>query len=413
VCGIGASVRRWATRAVPTSEEIRLALPVLTGTLAPDSARLNALAESVEAVDLALSGVPGVTCLVGDPDLAATVAHRIDELDASVADLEASLEDSHNAETLEAVNAAVVRLKDTVWKISRDRLRTARAVEELCGDVVTEASFEAFTSVQEALSAIDRLEVRGRDSAGLHLLVRGHGLDLTGSALAAEIAARSQDQNFGSGSVRAADRNLSFIYKAAAEIGELGDNTRKIRQEILDDDLLHRALDNTTASVAVLGHPRGASVGIISEPNAHPLNSEQTDNDSWPYVTAALNGDVDNFADIRSAEGLQIAPAISTDAKVIPTLMSSHLAGLDGRAELSGIDESFRRTVAELEGSVAIAVSAAVTPNRLQLALRGSGQALYVGLAEDAFVVARSSRSMGGQRGNSTVSGVSPTTGVS
>ncbi len=33
-------------------------------------------------------------------------------------------------------------------------------------------------------------------------------------------------------------------------------------------------------------------------------------------------------------------------------------------------------------------LSAAETPDRLQLALRGSGQSLYVGLAEDAFVVA-------------------------
>ena len=33
-------------------------------------------------------------------------------------------------------------------------------------------------SIQQALSALDRLEVRGRDSAGLHVLVRGHGLDL-------------------------------------------------------------------------------------------------------------------------------------------------------------------------------------------------------------------------------------------
>ena len=46
------------------------------------------------------------------------------------------------------------------------------------------------------------------------------------------------------------------------------------------------------------------------------------------------------------------------------------------------------RTVAAFDGSVAIAAGAADAPDRLLLALRGSGQALYVGLAEDAFVVA-------------------------
>ena len=45
-------------------------------------------------------------------------------------------------------------------------------------------AIEAFHSVQVALSALDRLEVRGRDSAGLHVLVTGHGLDLADPTIA-------------------------------------------------------------------------------------------------------------------------------------------------------------------------------------------------------------------------------------
>ena len=41
----------------------------------------------------------------------------------------------------------------------------------------------------------------------------------------------------------------------------------------------------------------------------------------------------------------------------------------------------------ELEGSLAIGAQAAADPRRLFFSLRGSGQALYVGLAEDAYVV--------------------------
>jgi glucosamine--fructose-6-phosphate aminotransferase (isomerizing) len=99
-------------------------------------------------------------------------------------------------------------------------------------------------------------------------------------------------------------------------------------------------------------------------------------------VTAVLNGDVDNFADLKATESLQIATEITTDAKVIPTLVSRRLgAGED-------LVEAFRRTVTALEGSVAIGAGVADAPGALLLALRGSGQALYVGLAEDAFVVA-------------------------
>ena len=43
---------------------------------------------------------------------------------------------------------------------------------------------------------------------------------------------------------------------------------------------------------------------------------------------------------------------------------------------------AFRDTVASFEGSVAIGASAAADPDQLLLALRGSGQALYVGLAD-------------------------------
>ena len=65
-----------------------------------------------------------------------------------------------------------------MWAVGRDRLRTAREVAALAGTDPSVAALEAFHSVQVALSAIDRLEVRGRDSAGLHLLVRHHGLEL-------------------------------------------------------------------------------------------------------------------------------------------------------------------------------------------------------------------------------------------
>ena len=41
-----------------------------------------------------------------------------------------------------------------------------------------------------------------------------------------------------------------------------------------------------------------ASVGVISEANAHPLNSDQLGPDASPYVVAAVNGDVDNYREL-------------------------------------------------------------------------------------------------------------------
>src|SRR5690606_21329917 len=119
-----------------------------------------------------------------------------------------------------------------------------------------------------------------------------------------------------------------------------GDNTSAMRAEIIADDLLHLALRGERARALVLGHTRWASIGIISQPNAHPVDSLEVEGTEGPFVTAALNGDVDNFADLKSADGLRLAAEITTDAKVIPTLVSRRLgAG-------AGLVDAFRDTVA-------------------------------------------------------------------
>jgi glucosamine--fructose-6-phosphate aminotransferase (isomerizing) len=389
MCGIVGVVRRRATRPVPDASglvrELDRALAgfELDGPLA---ARLRDVAIAAEAVDTALRGVPGVRAVLGDPQAALLIEDRVEQFtrrfDALEVDLDRGVGGALAPAELEAVNAELVRARDAVWAVGRDRLRTAREVAALAGADPSVAALEAFLSVQVALSAIDRLEVRGRDSAGLHLLVRGHGLELDEPAIARLVDARASDPLFGSGSVRAFGEQLAFVYKAAAEIGELGDNTAVLRAAIRDDALLHLALAADDAEVVVLGHTRWASVGIISEANAHPLNHEELDGSNRPYVVGALNGDVDNYADLKALEGLQVPAEITTDAKVIPTLVARRIE------EGADVAEAFRTTVAELAGSMGIAAQTVAAPDRLLLSLRGSGQALYVGLVEDAYVVA-------------------------
>ena len=385
MCGIIAVVRRPSTRSTPTAAELFELLDPVSALLAglPVEQTVVEAAERVARADQLLRGVPGVIALVSDRPLLQRLDLAVAGLDAQVAEIERRLDRSAApTDALEQTNAAMVRLKDALWAVRQDRLRTARAVGELAGPEARPAALAVYTSIQQALSAIDRLEVRGRDSAGLHVLVRGHGLDLSSSALDAVVSERRQDSLFGAGSIRTPYGHLAFVYKAAAEIGELGDNTRTLRAQIASDTLLSQALDAETAEAVVLGHTRWASVGLISQPNAHPLNSEELDAVDRPYAVAVLNGDVDNFGDLKATDGLQIPNEITTDAKVIPTLTS--------RALLKGAEptEAFRTTVNRLEGSVAIATSIASAPEDVFLALRGSGQAMYVGLAEDAFIVA-------------------------
>lgn len=347
-------------------------------------AAAEAASAGLEDLDRLLRSTDGVALLVRDREVATRIEAAGVSIGDWIADAEATLDagGADGGRPLEVVNAAIVRLKDARWAIARDRVPTAERVRELVGAGASWSAIEIGTSIQQALSALDRLEVRGRDSAGLTLLVRHHDLDLTDPAIARMVAGRSSDPLFRTNAVRTPEGHLSFVYKAAAEIGELGDNTASLRADIMADDLLRLALAGERSAAVVLGHTRWASIGIISQPNAHPVDSHELDRVDGPYVTAALNGDVDNFADLKSADGLRVAAEITTDAKVIPTLVSRRLA------EGASLIDAFRDTVAAFEGSVAIGASAASSPDHLLLALRGSGQALYVGLADDCFVVA-------------------------
>ena len=395
MCGIIAIVRRRSDRIPPKVFEITdplCSIPedlqlLVTGRV-ESSAMLQGLTDAAGragSVNDLLRGAPGVSALLTNLGLVEMLDDVCHQTGIAISAIEVYLDEATahwEPVAFESVNAALIGLRDAVWAIRHDRLRAAAAVADLAGSDSSPAAVEGFLSVHQALSSLDRLEVRGRDSAGLHLLVRNHRFDSEAMSLATSAEDRLNDPLFGSRAVHIVNEcSIGFVYKTASEIGELGDNTAALREAIRSDMLLHLAMRGD-AELVVLGHTRWASVGIVSEANAHPLNSAEVDDTEGPYVLAVLNGDIDNFADLKANKSLHISPEITTDAKVIPTVMSRALR--DG-AELI---DAFRDSVNEFEGSVAIGASVADAPDRVLLALRGSGQALYVGLADDLFVVA-------------------------
>ncbi len=348
---------------------------------------LEAAVTSCEGAAKALSGFVGMrTLMAGGPGGLAPAVTRLGEALARFETLLDQRASGLGTARVEELNAELVRLKDAQFALDRDRIGNIEKVRGLCGPGAQEGQIRAAYDINVALNALNRLEVRGRDSAGLHLLVRGDFAALLEDARA-ELEERARIDHFRHQAVRRVDLPggkvaLSFVYKVAAEVGDLGDNVRGIRAAISGDPLLRRVLAVPGATAEVLGHTRWASVGVISEANAHPLNQEVVDREGLPYSVAALNGDVDNYQQLIRDEELAIAPDITTDAKVIPAIVARRLA--EGA---SGV-EAFRRTVERFDGSVAIACAIASEPGRLYLALRGSGQALYVGVAEGAFLVA-------------------------
>ncbi len=376
------------------------------------AAQLEAAARVLREADEALRSLPGVRLLVEDAKCVLDIEAALAQVDAHIAEIDGAVEAGAH---IERIFVALGELKDHSFALRRDRLRMAREVVGLWGGTPPPAAVGGLWSIQVALSALDRLEVRGRDSAGLQVFVRGAHVEADATQGAAgSLSGRLADPLFGTGAVRNTPDGLAFVYKTASEIGELGDNSAVLRSQIRQDSLLRWALCAEGAEVVVLGHTRWASIGIVSVPNTHPLDAwDATLSGSHAagaivnsvHVAAVLNGDVDNYADLIAQRRLSIAPEITTDAKVIPTMVGQALAATRDRAAKSPSTEeseqlrqavagseqlrqAFADAVSSFEGSVAIAAHVSEMPDVVALALRGSGQALYVGATDGAYVVA-------------------------
>ncbi len=338
------------------------------------SAEITQAADLLAVTDRELRTVPGIGMLVFDRSSALAIEGEIHRANDALTAIDQHLD--HLSIDLEHLNSSLLEVRDSLWAIEQDRLRTAEAVLDLAGGTPEANSLPGLMSVQTALSALDRLEVRGRDSAGIEIFVTNH--NLPPSALE---GSRFNDAILRSGAIRDCGDHIAFVYKNAAEIGDLGDNTNIIRAAIRRDELLQEAIAGPESQVTVLGHTRWASVGVISEANAHPVDSQEGTSNK-PYVSAVVNGDIDNYMDLTELQNLDIAPEITTDAKIVPTLISKQLVSNSNDLH------AFRTTVSTFEGSMAIASHNADEPHKLSLALRGSGQAIYVGIADNSYVVA-------------------------
>ena len=381
--------------------------------------QLEDAAEALRDADEALRTLPGVRLLVEDARCVLDIEAALAAVDARIADIDGAVDadgmladapsradgqqqaPDDSGARIEHINACLSKLRDHAFALRRDRLRMAREIMGLWGGTPPAAAVQGLWSIQAALSALDRLEVRGRDSAGLQVFVRGALLDAGADGAGGAHAGRLSDPLFGAGAVRSTPDGVAFVYKTASEIGELGDNTGALRSQMRQDSLLRWALCADGAEVTVLGHTRWASIGIVSVPNTHPLDAWGADAETvsptgsqgeGTHIAAVLNGDVDNYADLTVQRRLSIAPQITTDAKVIPTMLRQELVaqrdGQPSQATSDQLRQAFTDAVGSFEGSVAIAAHVSEMPDVMALALRGSGQALYVGATGSAYVVA-------------------------
>jgi len=307
----------------------------------------------------------------------------------------------------EVIIKRLTLLKDIQWSLHEEILRNLEKIEDLSRFTDTDMPFLAFTQIKNLntlLNNLDRLEVRGRDSAGISIITIVEEKDylrfeegLKRRSLLDEFSARQKEEillNRGI-SVQGGEGNISiiFTYKVAAQIGHLGDNVRFLRKQIHDDRIFHCLITLPSLYQTAIAHTRWASVGEISEPNCHPVDNATTRNsgengsyESKGIIHAFLNGDIDNYLTLKEQFEKQTKTAIprqiSTDTKIIPLQIQRYYE--------SGhpIEESFRLAVNDFTGSHAIAMHTDIAPGKIFLAQRGSGQALFVGLGKEHYITA-------------------------
>lgn len=308
------------------------------------------------------------------------------------------------SETVDFADRCLERIKDISWSLSSELLGNIRKTMQLIPDNGYEYpshSIIILKKINAVLSSIDRLEVRGRDSAGLSVflsfdeksysdfqkeLERKNLTGLFTARIGKEVLSnqgidiRRSENTDGSRIV-----TLALTYKVAAEIGDLGDNIRFLRNQIKSDPLFWILISKPPTSFTVLCHTRWASCGEITEANCHPVDNRILEDDAKRkgIIHVCLNGDIDNYLELKKnleKNHIQIPQDITTDTKIIPLQIEYYLRqGCD-------LEDAFCKAVSDFEGSHAIIMHTDLAPGKMFLAKRGSGQALFIGMAPDHYM---------------------------
>ncbi|MGA1843602.1 MAG: SIS domain-containing protein [bacterium] len=364
----------------------------------------TSLSELRDAV-LALKGLKPFRHIFQDDSARESIQSQALEIRSFLSSEDALLDQSSitiESSSLELVNSRLVQLRDIAWWLERELLLNMEKVESLLAPLnedddgeITGPLVHEMGKLNLILNNLDRLEIRGRDSAGICVMVRFSNEEtartwkgsIHEAGLGTEYDTRSAQNDLVHRTIKANGPTLFFIFKTARELGHLGDNVLHLREEIAHDRILRSALSRPDIYSHTIAHTRWASVGAISEPNCHPLDGCIESGDVLnAQINVVLNGDIDNYQEIKQIledeDGIRIPLHITTDTKVIPLWVAHYLK------RGNSLGEAFRHAVSDFKGSHAIALQSDLEPHHLYLAQRGSGQAIFVGIGRDSYVAA-------------------------
>ncbi|MDA3916117.1 MAG: SIS domain-containing protein [Deltaproteobacteria bacterium] len=309
-------------------------------------------------------------------------------------------------ENIEIISSGLEKLEDIGWCLKNEIIENIKAIGDLAMNLENSNNIrgaKVFKRLNAVLNSLDRLEVRGRDSAGISLLFTFTKQEfenfreaLIKAGLSENLKQRTNHLVLKNNSITINDTfpgnsnhyvTICFAYKFSAEIGALGDNVLFLRSQIRNDLMLQLLTNYNFMANSVSAHTRWASIGDINVANCHPQDNTPTDKEigKTGIIHVCLNGDIDNYLELKTeyeARYDKIHEEINTDTKLIPLQIEYYLK------HDYPIEEAFRLAVNDFQGSHAISMHSDLTPGKLFLAQKGSGQAIFVGLAQDHYIAA-------------------------
>ncbi len=307
---------------------------------------------------------------------------------------------------VEPISLRLEKLQDISWCLKKEILDNISDIGNLSMGLErfhNSEGLKIFKRINAVLKSIDRLEVRGRDSAGISIILtltkkefEKFRESLVKDGLSDRFKQRTNHIVLSNNSITIKDTasentdhlvSISFAYKFAAEIGALGDNVSFIRSQIKNDAMLQHLSNYQFVANSISAHTRWASVGDITIANCHPQDNTSTDRElgRTGIIHVCLNGDIDNYLELKTeyeAQYDKIHKDINTDTKLIPLQIEHYLK------QNNTIEDAFRLAVNDFEGSHAISMHSNLAPGKLFLAQKGSGQAIFVGIAKDHYIAA-------------------------
>ena len=314
-------------------------------------------------------------------DICISIERLINELHTEINSIDKSQYMSAYRDLIQSLEQA----KDAHWFLSNEIPAWITSIEDIAGKHIVELSDNEivfYKALYQTVNAIDnRLEVRGRDSFGISVVMNSH--QFTGNEIQSAI---DQNENieckfFTNGDIG----SFAFTFKTFNAIGDLGDNAKTIKTLIRNTNYFHSLIESGNIETAtIVAHTRWASVGAVNLENTLPLGIpivRESKRDA--HCISALNGDIFNFADILASKKVKHKNNIenekcTSDALAIPaSIIQNETIDLE---TISGLGKN-------LTGSFVITLQHSDQPEEISIIKRGI-QGLYLGFSEDSVIFA-------------------------